>query len=332
MSNPTPDKPMLYLAPMQGIVDAPLRNSLSALGGIDGCVSVYARVGQQPLPSRALVKQCPEMAYRSSTGNESANGRTRCGVPVALQLMGGSADSMAATARTAVKAGATSIDINFGCPDTLVNNHDAGARLLCDPHRITRIIRAIRCAIPTNIPISAKLRAGWSSISEAPALAEAAEQGGATTITMHGRTRFQRYEGRASWEAIGRARKRVSIPVVANGDIRSPEDLALCAEISGCKRFMIGRGAIARPELFRVLSHIQETFWTPTERIIWLCDFGDSCFAENVESNTTGHIKGILRYMSETSPAIATAFKNQRHHIQWPTFRDGLLLEAAKWR
>jgi len=310
-------KPTLLLAPMQAITDAILRGCLTKLGGIDACVSVYARVSQQPLPSHALLRLCPEMAR---------GGRTDVGTQVLLQLMGGHANLMAETARAGAAAGAVGIDLNFGCPVARVNSHDGGAALLKDPTRITSIVRAVRNAVPSTIPVSAKLRVGWSSPQEAPTLAQAVEQGGASMLTMHGRTRLQLYGGPVNWEAIAQARHSVSIPVVANGDIRTPEDLARCAEITGCTRFMIGRGALARPEIFQVLSNPQNTWWSPSQRLHWVCSYGDICLSQGLPNGqVVGRVKGILRYMAADNETIAAVFQRERRQVAWAALREKLL-------
>jgi tRNA-dihydrouridine synthase C len=233
---------------------------------------------------------------------------------------------MAETARRGVEAGAIGVDLNFGCPVARVNQHDGGAALLRDPDRITRVIRAVCDAIPTSVPVSAKLRMGWSSAEEAPFLAEAVEQGGACMLTMHARTRLQQYSGTADWSAIARARERVSIPVVANGDIRIPQDIVRCSEQTGCNRFMIGRGALMRPELFRLLSGLQKTPWSPSQRVRWLCSYGDLCLSSGMfEKSVVGRVKGVLRYMAEASDAVEIAFRAECRHERWAALRDGLL-------
>ncbi len=311
--------PTLLLAPMQGITDAIYRDFLTELGGVDACVSVYARVSSQPLPAHALLRTCPEMA---------SGGRTRHRVPVVLQLLGGDPEPLAETARTAVEAGAVGIDLNFGCPVARVNRHDGGAALLKDPNRITRIVRAVRDAVPSAIPVSAKVRAGWSSFDEASSLAAAVEQGGASLLTMHARTRLQQYGGQANWGAVAEARRAVRIPVVANGDIRGPEDLARCAEQTGCDRFMIGRGAVAQPELFRLLTGLEPAPWPWSRRLAWLVGYGDACLAQGFsDGGVVGRVKAIWRYMAEASAPISERFVRDRRLATWPALRQAMRSE-----
>ena len=160
---------------------------------------------------------------------------------------------MAAAAVVAASLGAPGIDLNFGCPAKRVNNHDGGASILRCPARAEHITRAVRDAVPAHVPVTAKVRLGWSDADSAVEIAQAVEQGGASWLTIHGRTKSQMYAPPVDYTAIGRARAAVSIPVVANGDIASSEALHTCAMQSGARAFMIGRGALARPYLFRTL-------------------------------------------------------------------------------
>ncbi len=305
----------LFLAPVQGITDPIFRDLLTRLGGIDGCVSVFSRVSILPLPTRTLLRQCPEMGHA---------GRTRAGAVVHLQLLGANPELLAETARRGAAGGAPAIDLNFGCPMGRVNRHDGGAALLRNPQRISRIIKVVRGALPSTVPISAKVRIGWSNPNDAPIIAKAVEDGGASWMTMHGRTREQVYDGRADWEAIGRARQAVQIPVIANGDIRNRVDLHNCASTTGCQHFMVGRGALARPEVFRLLSGQQDTWWPPVKRLELLLQYGDQCNAVPTIDNTAGRVKAWWRYLASADQGIADAFVRSRRCPMWPELRGAL--------
>lgn len=265
--------PRLALAPMDGVTDWAFRDLLTRLasrdasppspssgsnGGsrmsiesvdgfstahnaIDWCVSEFVRITQRPAPAKLLKRACPEL--------ENA-GRTRSGVAVHLQLLGGNPDPIAETARLAVDLGASGIDLNFGCPAKTVNRHDGGASLLRHPGRLEGIVCAVRAAVDPEIPVSAKIRTGWDDHRSVRTLARAAENGGASWLTVHGRTRSEGYGPAANWEAVGDARDAVDIPVVANGDLNSASALERCRNRSGCDAFMLGRGAMARPQIF----------------------------------------------------------------------------------
>ncbi|MBX7083556.1 MAG: tRNA-dihydrouridine synthase family protein [Nannocystaceae bacterium] len=254
--NPTP-RPRgrglaLALAPMDGITDAAWRELATGVGdddsGIDWCVSEFVRVTHCGVGAAVLLREVPELAH---------GGRTRSGVPVAVQLLGGVPGPMADTAARAVELGALAIDLNFGCPAKTVNNHDGGAALLKTPCRIESVVAAVRAAVPPQIPVSAKIRLGWDSSATVVELARAAEAGGAAWLTIHARTRLQLYAPPVDWGAIGRARAAVGIDVVANGDLCRVADVERCAADSGCSAFMIGRAAMADPWLFRRIRGLQ---------------------------------------------------------------------------
>jgi tRNA-dihydrouridine synthase C len=170
---------------------------------------------------------------------------------VFVQLLGGDPEPMAETARIAEAAGAPGIDLNFGCPAKVVNNHDGGAAILRCPLRVEHITRAVRDAVA--IPVTVKIRVGWEDPHEVVDIARAAEAGGAAWLTIHGRTRAQGYRPPVHWDAIGRAREVTAIPVVANGDLNTVDDVRRCRRVSGCDAFMLGRGTMGRPDIFGLL-------------------------------------------------------------------------------
>lgn len=242
-----PDAPgsFLALAPMDGVTDGSYREVLTSLfggrSGISLCVSEFVRVLRQPVPADVLLRHCPEL----KTG-----GRTAAGVPVFVQLLGGDPHWVADAAARAADLGALGIDLNFGCPAKVVNKSDGGAILLKQPCRVEEVTRAVRAVVPAEIPVTVKVRVGWEDASPMVDIAKAAEAGGASWLTIHGRTRAQLYKPPVDWQAIGRAREAVGIPVVANGDLFDVGALRACHEVSGCEAFMIGRGAMGRPEIF----------------------------------------------------------------------------------
>ena len=195
-------------------------------------------------------------AFRDHVPEVANECRTPAGLPVQLQLLGGHPERLAAAAQAAVKAGARAVDLNFGCPAPTVNRHDGGAALLHHPCRIRDIVRAVRSTLPSAIPVSAKLRLGWDDPEAIHVNADHAEQGGASWITIHGRTRTQGYRPPVYWKQIGAVRARLGIPVVANGDIRTVDDLRRCQDETGCQHFMLGRGALASPALVRAAGFV----------------------------------------------------------------------------
>jgi tRNA-dihydrouridine synthase C len=130
-----------------------------------------------------------------------------------------------------------------------VNRHDGGATLLKYPDRIFEIVSAVRAAVPATIPVSAKLRLGWDDMQAIHQNSEAAASGGATWIAIHGRTKVQGYTPPAYWKPIGEVRARLGIPVIANGEIWTLDDFKRCRDETQCKHYMLGRGALANPQL-----------------------------------------------------------------------------------
>jgi tRNA-dihydrouridine synthase C len=240
----TPAAPgSVALAPMDGVTDHVYRDlwtSNMRRGGIAFCVSEFVRVTARPLPASVILRECPEV---------ERGGTTRAGVPVMLQLLGGEPEPIAETARTAIELGAFGVDLNFGCPAKLVNRHDGGASLLKTPERLERIVARVRAVVPSDRPVSVKIRLGWESNHEVIPIALAAERGGATWLAIHGRTKKQMYGPPADWDAIGRARAVLRIPVFANGDLNTTESIEECRMKSGCSHFMFGRGPMGRPAL-----------------------------------------------------------------------------------
>ncbi len=175
--------------------------------------------------------------------------------PVAVQIFGADPDKAARAARVTVERGAAVVDINMGCPTPkIVRNHE-GCALMQDLPRAAAIIRAVVSAVAPT-PVTVKMRKGWSGGElVAPDLARLAENNGAAAVTVHGRTRDQFYTGQADWSAIRTVKQAVSIPVIGNGDIFTPQDARRMLEETGCDAVMIARGALGNPWLFSRTGH-----------------------------------------------------------------------------
>ncbi|HEY0635681.1 MAG TPA: tRNA-dihydrouridine synthase, partial [Gammaproteobacteria bacterium] len=230
----------ILLAPMEGVLDAPMRRLLTAIGGYDACVTEFIRVSDSALDGKALLRHCPELAE---------GGTTASGTPVLLQLLGSEPQLLAQSAVAAVAAGAAAIDLNFGCPSRFVNRNRGGAALLKEPQQMAAIIAAVRKHVPAHLPVSAKIRLGYETPEYALDLARAVQEAGASFVTVHARTREDGYRHPARWEWLGRIREAITIPLIANGDINSVEDYRQCRAISGCEDVMLGRGALMQPDL-----------------------------------------------------------------------------------
>ena len=305
--------PFLALAPMDGVTDAVFRGLLTELGGgrsgISACVSEFVRICQEPAPARVLLQHCPELR---------AGGRTRAGVPVIVQLLGGAPGPMARTAALAAAMGAPGIDLNFGCPAKTVNNHDGGAALLRCPARIEAIVAAVREAVPPEVPVSAKIRVGWASSAGIEAIAAAAAAGGASWLTVHARTRAQGYAPPVEWPAIGRARAAAGIGVIANGDVVTPADAARCAAESGCEAFMIGRGAMVDPWAFAALRGWREGQATMAElEALWHDYYGRMVAAGAAPGRALCRVKQWVRFAAERRADARALFAAVKTCERW---------------
>lgn len=230
----------LILAPMEGLLDSYLREIITSIGGYEWCVSEFIRVVDKLLPARVFYRVVPELRN---------GGVTASGVPVYVQLMGNLPSVIADNGARAVELGSRGVDLNFGCPSPLVNRNGAGAILLNEPEKIYQIVLALRQAVPDAIPVMAKIRLGYEDTSRTLDVVEAIEAAGADMITVHARTRADKYKPPARWEWFARIRECIDIPVIANGDITDVASLTRYESLSGCEHFMIGRAAVHNPYL-----------------------------------------------------------------------------------
>jgi tRNA-dihydrouridine synthase C len=249
--------PALLLAPMEGVTDATMRALMSELSGFTFCVAEFLRISQAVPGPQVFRKHVPELTQ---------GGRTASGLPVQVQLLGGDPDKLAQAARVAALAGAQAVDLNFGCPARTVNRHDGGATLLQYPERIRAIVSTVRAALPATIPVSAKLRLGWDDMRAIHVNSEQAAEAGASWITIHARTKTQGYRPPAYWKPLREVRARLRVPVVANGEIWTIDDLRRCRDETGCEHFMLGRGALADPSLSRSAARELGFLDTPRQR------------------------------------------------------------------
>lgn len=237
----------VLLAPMEGVLDPLVRSLLTAVNDYDLCISEFVRVVDTLLPAKTFYRLCPELRYAS---------RTPSGTLVRVQLLGQHSEWLAENANRAIELGSWGVDLNCGCPSKTVNGHGGGATLLKQPDLIYRAAKAMREAVPKEFPVSVKVRLGWDSISFAHEIADAVQQAGATELTVHGRTKEDGYKAeRINWQAIGEIRHRLSIPVIANGEIWDYDSAQRCLEVTGCDAVMIGRGALNIPNLSRVIKY-----------------------------------------------------------------------------
>jgi tRNA-dihydrouridine synthase B len=233
-----------FLAPMAGVTDPAMRKIAERYGA---SVTV-----SEMITAAGVARGDHETARRLASSSDTNS------APRVIQIAARDEQEIAAAARHAEAAGADWVDINMGCPCKRVTGGLAGAALMRDLDQATALIAAARAAI--RVPLSVKMRLGWDDASRnAPELARRAEAEGASLITVHGRTRQQFYTGRADWAAIASVKRAVSVPVVANGDCRGPEDAAHMLGMSGADAVMIGRAAQGRPWLVGDVAHYLAT-------------------------------------------------------------------------
>ncbi len=231
----------LFVAPMAGVTDRPFRQLCRQFG------AGYA--------VSEMVTSRPDLLASLKTSRR-ANHEGEPG-PIAVQIAGTEAQMMADATRYNIDRGAQIIDINMGCPAKKVCNKWAGSALMQEEPLALQIISAVvQAALPHGVPVTLKMRTGWCDAEKnALSLARAAESAGVQMVTVHGRTREQGYKGWAEYDTVAAVKAALNIPVVANGDIDSPEKARDVLRFTGADAVMIGRAAQGRPWIFREINH-----------------------------------------------------------------------------
>lgn len=268
----------VFLAPMSGVTDLPMRRMVKRYGA--------SMVFSEMIASRMMVDEMRHEQRHTTQYHDE--------FPLAAQIAGCEPDIMAEAAQLNEARGAAMIDINFGCPVKKVVNAMAGSALMRDVPLATEIMKAVVKAV--KVPVSVKMRLGWDDTSiNAPNLARIAEDIGVQMITVHGRTRCQLYNGIANWDAVRAVKDAIKIPLIVNGDIQTANDANTARAKSGADGVMVGRGANGKPW---VLRQIMENIPTPPK--------------SEIKSVMAEHYDDIL-----THYGITAGLKIARKHMGW---------------
>ncbi len=248
----------LLLAPIAGYCDVSFRVIARSCGGVGLAVTDL-------LDPEGVLRQTRRSMQLVATCEEDS--------PLSMQLYGGNVERLCEAARWAEDHGAHVIDINMGCPVDKITKKDGGSKLLCNPENTVRMVEQVIKTLK-HTPLTAKLRLGWDDTCiVAPSLARRLEEVGVQLITIHGRTTEMRFSGHARLDGIAEVVAAVkSIPVIGNGDIRTPQDAKRMIDVTGCSGVMIGRGALSRPWIFRdTWSYLTTGIIPPTPTIQEKC-------------------------------------------------------------
>ncbi|MDP1716946.1 MAG: tRNA dihydrouridine synthase DusB [Burkholderiales bacterium] len=232
----------LIVAPMAGVTDRPFRQLCKAMGA--------GMAVSEMVASNSLLYGSEKTRRRANHEGEAD--------PISVQIAGADPNMLAEAAKYNVDRGAQIIDINMGCPAKKVCNVMAGSALLKDESLVRRILEAVVGAV--NAPVTLKIRTGWDRDNKnALAVARIAEYSGIQALAIHGRTRACGFSGEAEFDTIAEVKSRISIPVIANGDIGTPQRVKEVLDYTGADGVMIGRAAQGRPWIFREISHFLQT-------------------------------------------------------------------------
>jgi tRNA-dihydrouridine synthase B len=276
--------PKIGLAPMAGVTDKPFRLLCKRMGA--------------GLATTEMTTSDPSLWHtRKSRMRMDHAGEPE---PISVQIAGTIPHRLAEAARHNVELGADIIDINMGCPAKKVCKAWAGSALMQDEALVEAILKAVVAAV--EVPVTLKIRTGWAADQKnAPTIARIAEQSGIQALTIHGRTRDQKYGGQAEYDTIARIKQDLSIPIWANGDVDSPEKARAVLDHTGADGLLIGRAAQGRPWIFREISHYLETGQKLPEPGL-----------DEVQDILIGHLKALHAFYGEES-----GVRIARKHLGW---------------
>ena len=284
----------LIVAPMAGVTDRPFRQLCKTMGA--------GMAVSEMVASNSLLRGSAKTRRRANHDGEVD--------PISVQIAGADSRMLADAARYNVDEGAQIIDINMGCPAKKVCNVMAGSALLRDEPLVGRILDAVVAAV--NVPVTLKIRTGWDRGNRnAIQIARTAEQAGIQALAIHGRTRACGFSGDAEYDTIAAVKAAVGIPVIANGDISTPEQVKQVLDYTRADGVMIGRAAQGRPWMFREIQHYLET-----GRRLPAPEVGE------IHRVLTAHLSDLYQFYGEY-----TGVRVARKHISWYT--KGLAGSAA---
>ncbi len=257
------------LAPMDGYSDWPFRSLCSALGS----AMSYTEFVRAEAITHAYEVTLPRFTFEEPER------------PVVFQIYGDDPDEILKAALRIQELSPDIIDINMGCPSKTVATRGAGVGLMRTPIKIARIFHKLTAAL--NVPVTGKIRLGWEDLRNYLLVARIVEENGGAALAVHGRTKEQGYRGEADWDAIAEVKAAVKIPVIGNGDVKTPADIDRMKQYTGCEAVMIGRAAVGNPWIF---SRIERTQVTP--------EMIHQMVSQHLERNVTfyGSNKGLILF------------------------------------
>ncbi|MEZ9596408.1 tRNA dihydrouridine(16) synthase DusC [Shewanella sp. 10N.261.52.F9] len=291
----------IILAPMEGVVDDLMREILSAINPYDLMVTEFVRVVDQLLPEKVFYRICPELQH---------GGQTLSGTPVRVQLLGQEPGWMAENAIRAIELGSKGVDVNFGCPAKMVNRSNGGAVMLQYPEQLYNVVKAMRDAVPSEHPVTAKIRLGFNDKSLYMENALAIYEAGASELAVHARSKVDGYKPPAYWEYITDINNKVPIPVIANGEIWNKDDAERCMQVTGCDTVMVGRGAISLPNLAASIKG--ETPYTWQQSLELMLEYTDRELEGRKSTYYPARIKQWFGYLNRQYSEADELFRELR--------------------